>query len=195
MQYCNAARMKPLLFILLLGLIIGTHAQTPLSFSAAVQTDSADTKEKLLDSAKVWFGVYFKDTKAVLKGADTKTGKLTGTGSLKFSSSNFVGSNATKGTIWFDVIIQCHTGGYIYELTNFKHEGTAGTDARYGNYPAVSFGLLTMDSVCPPKLMPKEDKRWRDSLWKELRQNAYLESYILADDLKQAMHRVPKKKR
>lgn len=173
---------------------ININAQTPLTFTGAIPADSAYTKERLIDSAVLWFGVYFKGTGATIQKAERDKGRLTGTGVIKFSSSNFVGSNATKGTIAYDVLIECTTGSCNYRLTNFKHQGTAGTDARYGNYPAVSFGVLTTDSLCPPKLLPQQDKRWRDSLWKELRQNAYLESYILADDLKQALHRGKKKK-
>lgn len=148
-----------------------SEAQTALTFSDVVKVDSTITKEQLFERARQWFATYFKDSKAVLQVSDKDNGELIGRGAIPFSSGVFVGSAATKGYINFDVKVYSKQGRYKYELTNFIHEGTSGVD-----FKAISFGLITTDSICSKFPDDQYYLKWQNKLWKEMK--AKIESEI-----------------
>ncbi len=185
--------MKHLILASLLLLSICSYAQEPLTFSDVVKTDSTDTKDDLFVAAKMWF-VSFANRKDVLPVSDKETSEVTGQCSMPYYSNIFIGSNATRGTISYEVHVYCKDGRYKYEVTNFRHSGTS-VSGQYGVHPALTFGLLTTDSLCPADVIPDEGVKWRNNIWAELRTMAREEATLVAESLKKGMIKASRKKK
>mgnify|MGYP003545391179 CR=1 FL=1 len=181
--------MKRIFSLLVLSLVIQvSFSQTPLTYSEVVQVDSITSKEEMFERARVWFATSFKDSKEVLQVSDKENGELIGRGVIPFISNVFVGSSATKGLISFDVRIYTKQGRYKYEITLFTHEGSSGSSQGI-QYPAISFGIITTDSLCPKGKVSEDlyNYKWQNKLWLDLKEKIQTDIPSLVQSLKSSM--------
>lgn len=167
--------MKPVLTTLLILAALLGSAQEPLAFSGVIKTDSTATKDQIMLAVKSWYLTALSSKS--LPVSDNETGIIVTRVSMPYTSDIFMGNNATRGTISYDLQVTCKDGRYKYELTNFRHEGTGGA-GQFGSYPALSFGLLTTEADCPANVIPNEAVKWRNNLWHEMKDRAKHESQV-----------------
>jgi hypothetical protein len=137
------------------------HSQikdTAITFSKVMTVDSSLKSAELYARARAWFAVTYRSGKDVIQLEDKENGKLIGKGAIKYTSRVFVGSEGTKGWIYYTITIQIKDGRYKYELTDFIHEGNP-----YNSGGQFSFDLITSSEECPREFR-MTNKSWRNKV-------------------------------
>ena len=98
------------------------HVQ-PLAYFGVIQVDFVK-KNELYQRARSWFNATFAKSQNVLNIQDKETGELSGTATMYYTSSVFMGHACTSGTVSFVITVLVKDGRYKYALTLFRHEAT-----------------------------------------------------------------------
>ena len=167
-------------------------SQQPLYYTQVIVIDSTTSKEELFDRARLWFNNNFTSSKEVIQVADRNYGEMVCRGIIPYNTTINELRSAIVGEIRFDVKIYFKKGRYKYEFTNFRHEGIGGYGWTSGNlntqYPSISFGLLTMDTLMPKDRLSKTiDYKWQNKVWQDLKLFAGGRSFELVELLKKYM--------
>lgn len=167
--------MKPIATLLLLLIAFAAGAQQPLTYSRVVDVDST-TKEVIYERALKWFTQHTTGSKASLTTQDKDKGEISAKMAIPYESAYIELRQETKGYIWFTLSISCKDNKYRYEFTNFTHEGTSHQRDisnvlfdEYIDYQAVSFGLLSKDTIAPQWMVKKNGRKWAAKVWAELK--------------------------
>jgi hypothetical protein len=168
------------------------HSQKPFYYKEVIEVDTTTTKEELFERARLWFNDNFTSSNEVIQVADRNYGELVCRGIIPYNTTINELRSAIVGEIRFDVKIYFKKGRYKYEFTNFRHEGTGGYGWTTGNlntqYPPISFGLLTVDTLMPKDRLSKTiDYRWQNIVWRDLKLFAGGRSFELVELLKKYM--------
>lgn len=183
--------LKNIILGLLLIIFVQSSAQDSLnaaiSYQEVVKVDSTISSKELYLRARSWFAETYKSSQDVIQMDDKESGKIIGKGAIKYYSNVFVGSEGTKGFIFYTITVQVKDGRYKYEITDFNHEGNP-----YNSGGQLSFGLITNSDECPYKVGTWTSKAWRNKVWKDIKNRIDENIPILIQSLKDSMNKPAK---
>ncbi len=135
--------------------------------------------EELYSRAWRWFEEQSKTDPHFLEEANTRQKYFVGTSSFYFQSKNKAGNEFVKGKIYYLVKIRIHEGYYVYEFTDFIHQGR------------ITFNTITTAPKYPYR--PLADKEWRNMVWNELKESLKDNMFPIIGSLRASMQRPTEK--
>ena len=144
------------------------------SFSDTVHLKSIP-KEELYSRAWSWFDEQAKTDPHFLEEANMRHGRFTGTSSIRFESRMKGGSEFVKGKIFFLVKVTVSDDYYVYEFTDFIHQGR------------ITFNTLTSAPKYPYRTVA--DKDWHNMMWEEMKISVKDQIYPMIGNLRASMQK------
>lgn len=164
--------MKKLLLAILLILPFCISAQENWMFSEVVEVKDASANDLHL-RCKSWFATSFKDSRNVLVSDNIETGMIANASiQVNFKSAMMM----RTGHVKFRMEIYFKEGRYKYELKDFTHEDTNGS-----NYPGEGGSLTNEKPSCGTISMTMRD-------WKIIKEITGGEVTALIESLKTKMN-------
>lgn len=144
------------------------------SFSDTVRLANIP-KEELYSRAWNWFDEQTKTDPHFLEEANMRHGRFTGTSSIRFESRMKGGSEFVKGKIFFLVKITVSDDFYVYEFTDFIHQGR------------ITFNTITSAPKYPYRTVA--DKDWHNMMWEEMKVSVKDQIYPMIGNLRASMQK------
>ncbi|MDJ1479080.1 DUF4468 domain-containing protein [Cytophagaceae bacterium YF14B1] len=132
-------------------------------------------QEELYARAWNWFNEQTKTDINFFEEANKRYGRFTGTSKIPFQSKIAAGNDYVKGKIYFMVRIFVHEGYYIYEFTDFVHQGR------------LTFNTITTAPKYPYR--PMADKDWHNMVWEEMKVTVKDHIYPMVGSLRASMQK------
>jgi hypothetical protein len=154
-------KMKRLLFALLFlpGILLAQEPE-PLKFSEVIQIEGASSKN-LHDRCLDWFAQAYNNSDEVLKSSSPD--KLIAKPLIRYNPRIFSGSEQTKGTIDYTIMVQFKDGRYRYSVYDFYHEGNP-----RASFGAASIGLITTAAECPAEVK-FSTRKYKNKVWTDIK--------------------------
>lgn len=144
------------------------------SFSDTVRLDNVP-KEELYNRAWNWFNEQAKTDPHFLEEASMRHGRFTGTTSIRFESKTKGGSEFVKGKIFFLVKITVADDYYVYDFTDFIHQGR------------ITFNTITTAPKYPYRTVAGQE--WHNMLWEEMKISIKDQIYPMIGNLRASMQK------
>lgn len=175
---------KMTVFLAVLWLPILSFGQTVtmeklLKYPKYTFTDTVRMKdipqEELYARAWGWFNEQSKTDAKFFEEANKRYGRFTGTSSIVFQSKTKGGSDFVKGKIYFLVRVYVQDDYYVYEITDFVHQGR------------ITFNTLTNAPKYPYR--PIANQEWHNMVWEEMKVTVKDNVYPLIGSLRASMQK------
>lgn len=132
-------------------------------------------QEEMYNRAWNWFEAQAKTDSRFIEEANPRHGRFIGTTGIPFQSKYPGGSDFVRGKIYFIVRVHVHDDYYVYEFTNFVHEGR------------MTFNTLTTAPRYPYRHLAGRD--WHDMVWEEMKETVKDHVYPLIGSLRANMQK------
>lgn len=180
----TANRLLPafLLSVWLCGVCFGQPSATTAksmpypkySFTDTVRMENVP-KEELYSRAWRWFDEQTKTDPHFLEEANMRQGRFTGTTGLPFQSKHKGGNDFVKGKIFFLVKVTVGDDYYVYEFTDFIHQGR------------ITFNTITTAPKYPYRTASNKD--WHNMVWEEIKVTIKDYTYPMVGNLRASMRK------
>lgn len=161
--------MKNVLFVLslLLGSIHFVSAQTPLSFSKAINVNGITSKQ-LYDRLEAYLMNNFNNSDKSIQVKDNNQISLN-TYFVYVSQKHNLGS-INKGLITYTLYCSCSDSSFKVAMSNFSHQSNR--DAQFG---IDDFGLLYSDVKDPNIKILFASKKWKAEVYNDMKEKSNIE--------------------
>ncbi len=136
-------------------------------------------RDELYSRSWRWFEEVAKTNPSLLKEANKRWGRFTGTPYFTFISKLNGGSDYVKGKIYYSMRVYVENEYYICEFTDFTH------------LARISFNTITTHSDYPYRVVV--NKEWHDLVWREMKEQSQKEAAAWFTSLKGAMEKETEK--